>query len=832
LKKLLLISRLSLLEFRNRLGIFLSVLIILILGNLAPMIVSSLKTSTDQFLNQRSREILSADLAVSGVRAFTDTEKQKLNQQIDPFKTASEIQFLTMARSQETAMLVEVRAVSENYPLFGSIKVSGSAENANTLNLKNKNIAWAQADVLDFLKIKVGDTIHIGKADFTIQAQILSDSVLPQSSLSFAPRIYIGENYVAKTSLNLYGSQIFHRIYYKLKDSGVSAENLGKKLKLYLHDPNIYIKTPHDAIEGFGRFLDFFSRYLSVMTLIVFSIAWVSAFYIFQSLNQDHLKHSAIMMSFGGSRLMLGFIYLLQAFVLSALSFFIALFISYFVLKFLQASLGQKLPSGFIFHMYSKDLARIFLVSIMTSFCYVLTLILKITRLNIQILLGESNQSSEKTPILDLVLLYLFILTIFVSLAFFLMGSESFAAGFVISLVGSALFSLYFGKLIFYIFRLIFRKRPGMLRVLSINLSRVRFAQGLCFLAIALIALILNIVPHLMTSLREDISPIQGQKVPALFLFNIPEERLEELKRFSLDSKKELKFISPLILARLTEVNGRPPKEDFLLKFPVRVSYRNAMIASEKLVDGEPFPKVLGRTSYLSMEQGFAERWGFKIGDVMTFDVSGIPFKAEVLNLRRVRWSDFNPNFYFEFQNGVLNDAPKTWLANVQIENDKDTSQFENQLIKLFPDISIIDIRKSIEQISQIVNALILPAEKLSSLSALLSLLILGFVIWHHLLSRIQEIEIVKIFGSNPTQVALLFILEYMLLGLCALITGSVTGMAVTYFVCLKFLKVEPVFAWHELLRSTLACLAVLFFVSFGLVLRIMRKKDQSASAL
>ncbi len=329
-----------------------------------------------------------------------------------------------------------------------------------------------------------------------------------------------------------------------------------------------------------------------------------------------------------------------------------------------------------------------------------------------------------------------------------------------------------------------------MFRILSINLSRVRFAQGLCFMAIALIALVLNIVPHLMSSLKEDISPIQSQRLPSLFLFNIPEERLSDLTKFASSQQKELKFVSPLILARLTKVNGVAPKEDFLLKFPVRVSYRENLIPSEKIVAGEALPKTLGDPTYLSVEQGFAERWNFHIGDRLSFDVAGIEFKAEVRNLRRVRWSDFNQNFYFEFQDGVLNDAPKTCLANLQIEGEKETTTFENQLIRLFPDISIIDIRKSVEQITQIVNALILPAEKLTGVAAILSLLILAFVIWHHLLSRVQEIEIVKILGSSPNQVALLFILEFLLLGLCALITGSLSGMAVTYFVFFYFFKV------------------------------------------
>jgi len=840
IKKLILLLRLSLLEFRNRFTVFFNVMLILVLGNLAPIIVSSLKTSTDLFLQNRSREILSADLSVSGISAFSEAQIGRLKDQIQPIQTASEIQFLTMARSSQNTMLVEVKAVDEFYPLYGSLKLFGQIDSANTQELRNTNIAWVQPDILSLLKIKIGDHIQIGKADFIVKAQVQSDSVLPQSSMSFAPRIYIGKNFVPQTSLSLYGSQIFHRLYYQLKDPQ-KAEALGQSLKKLFKDPNIYIRSPHDAIEGFSRFLDFFSRYLSVMTLIVFCIAWVSAFYIFQSLNQDHLKHSAIIMALGGSRVMLTGVYLLQSFFLSTVSFLASLVISFLTLKFLQLNFLSHLPEGFEFHVFAGDLSRIFCVSWLTSFCFVFILVMKISRLNIQILLGESNQSSEKTPVLDLAVLYFFILTLFVSLAYFLIGLEVFAVGFVLGLILSSAISLSFGRFIFYLFKKVCAARPGMMRVLATNLSRVRFAQGLCFMAIALIALVLNIVPHLMNSLKEDISPVQNHDLPSLFLFNIPEERLDALKAFAFQNNKQLNFLSPLILARLTAINSQPPQNDFFLKYPVRVSYRGELIGSEKIAEGEPLPKRVreDEPAYISLEQGFADRWGIHLHDHLEFDVAGINFKAEVKNFRRVRWSDFNPNFYFEFQPGILDDAPKTWLANVKLEtensigdgtDEKAATNFESQLFALFPDISVIDVRKSVQQITQIVNALILPAQTLAAVASVICLFILGFVIWQHLLSRTQEIEIVKILGTNPAQVSLLFVLEYLMLGLCAMFVGSLSGMTITYYVCMKFLKLNAVFSWRELLGSNIALFLVLLVVSSILVTRIMRKKGRATT--
>ncbi len=743
---------------------------------------------------------------------------------LEPLEVSSEIQFMTMARAKSDSMLVEVKAIGNHYPLYGNLELLGENFQQQTKAIQSEKIAWVQLDILERLHLKVGDAIELGSTSFTIRAQIQKDSVLPQASLNFAPRIYIAEKFVVDTHLIQYGSQIFHRLFFKLNDSK-NLELTASELRRTLADPNLVVRTPHDAIEGFNRFLEFFTRYLSVITVVVFCIAWMSAFYIFQSLNQSHLKQAAIVMTLGGSRTLIAGIYLLQSLVLSICSFVIAGLFSLCALHLVANYYKAHLPQGFEFQFYIQDFLNNFLLSILTSFCFVLSLILKISRLNIQILLGENNQSTEKMPWVELLALNFSILTIFMFLSYHLMGSQAFAMSFVFALAICAFATLYFGRVIFWIFKQSMKSKPGVLRVLSVNLARIRFAQTLCFIAIALIAVILNVVPHLMKSIKNDIDPIVGRHLPSLFLFNIPDEKLEDLKRFASENHQDLQYISPLILARLTSINNTAPKQEFLLKFPVRVSYRKDLIDSEKIIAGKSLPIDYheGDPIYVSLDQGFAERVNLQIGDELQFDVAGIAFKTIVRNLRSVRWSDFNPNFFFQFQTGVLEDAPKTWIANMQLD-EKDATKFANRLSQQFPDVSIIDVRKSMETITQMVGGLIVPVEMLASLSAILCLLIMAFVIWHHLLSRTEEIEVVKILGASSSQVSWLFIGEYIVLALCALGAGSLLGFGMAYFVCLRFLKIEGHFAWSETIKLSGLFLALMLIICSYLVTRLMSR--------
>ncbi len=60
----------------------------------------------------------------------------------------------------------------------------------------------------------------------------------------------------------------------------------------------------------------------------------------------------------------------------------------------------------------------------------------------------------------------------------------------------------------------------------------------------------------------------------------------------------------------------------------MNLSYRHDLAASETIVEGRPFlgnfnPEVQ-KLAELSVEYRFAERMGFKLDDVLVFDVQGV----------------------------------------------------------------------------------------------------------------------------------------------------------------------------------------------------------------
>lgn len=94
------------------------------------------------------------------------------------------------------------------------------------------------------------------------------------------------------------------------------------------------------------------------------------------------------------------------------------------------------------------------------------------------------------------------------------------------------------------------------------------------------------------------------------------------------------------------------------------LSYRSHLDRSEKLTSGLPFssPRWDGESiPELSLEYRFADRLGLKIGDALTFDIQGVELDAKVVNLRKVRWTTFTPNFFILLQPVVLDYCSKNF---------------------------------------------------------------------------------------------------------------------------------------------------------------------------
>jgi putative ABC transport system permease protein len=802
-------------------------LLVLLVGFVGPLFSSALRSSVDVYLLERSRQILSADIALSSLRPLTVAERVSVNSVIKPVKRADEIEFTTMARGLESSTLIEVRAVSGSFPVRGSFKTRDGRLIHSAEALETKQIAWVYPEVLAQLGLQIGERIGLGRTEFEI-VEVLEDGPGLTRGGGFAPRLYIGRSHLEKTGLAEFGSQISHRLYLELPPEITSA-TAEARIKNVIQDPDVFFRTPGDATAGFERFFNFFKLYLVSISMIVFALSWVSAFYILQIFLQERLRSAAVLLVFGASRLATVLVPIIQVFLLMTAALLASFALVWGAIAFVPIVARDFLPKGFELFIGASDLLRMLVVALISTIAFLLPLFVRLYRLKLIDLLGETAMGSERLPRVGIAGAYFSLAAVFVALSAWLMDSWQNA----LLLTGGILLSSLIGWVVARLsFRLFFQMMSGgsglarhsWVRLVAMQLARSRFGMNLCFVTLFLAALVLNLVPHLLRSSVAEIEPLEGREIPALFLFNIPEFEVERLKSFALEKKFELRNLAPMVQGRLVSVNGAPTSNDQFRRFPVRLTYRDGLLESERLAEGRAFSGFFDTASEgtpeVSIEKRWAERNDIQLGDRIEFDVQGVPVGGRVTSLRNVKWTNFTPNFFIVFQPGVLEEAPKTYLANVNFggilrnrEALKVAVQF--QLVRDFPDLNVIDVGRTLDRALEVVRSILGPVRVAAAIAIAMSFLILLGVMIHNLGMREPEVDVMKILGADASLIRRLITCEYALSAGFAWLLGSGCAVAMTWVVAARIFEIPFRLDIGALLISLLVVIGTASAIAF-----------------
>ena len=809
----------ELLQSRRQLfGVF----FILVVGFLGPLLSSSLQTSVDAYLKVRARQLLSADLSIGSVREFKTSDVTAIVETTSASLKSQTTEFVTMAKGRDVSTLIEVQAVDEHFPVLGFFKFVDGGEKTSSSELSSDApIAWVFPELLAQLGLRVGDELAIGKLNVKIVA-VLKDAPGNARGGVFAPKLFIGRKFLADTGLTDFGSQVQHRIYLKLP-AFESPEIAGARVKEEFKDPDITVRTPDDATAGFERFFQFFNLYLVSVSMIVFALSWISSFYILQIYLQERLKNSAVLLTFGASKLRVLTISALQIFFVMFFSLVVATGIVAVVISRAQVGLTDVLPPGFELIFTWRDFFKLFAISFASSLAFLIPSAMKMQTSPLTELLSEATTGLTHRRTW---LAYSPLGLVFVLLAVSLMNSVRNAALMTAGLLVATAVGYGSARFLFKLLARTFRTTPGLMRLIATQLSRSRFGTNLCFITILIGTLVLNAVPHLMTSAVHEIEPLRGADVPALFLFNIPESGLEELKAFAPKNGIDLRFLAPLIQARITKVNGVLSENEMFQKYPVRLTSRPGLIKSEKILKGEmPSSNVVeGAKVAISIEDGFADRTGLKLGDDLTFEVQGVPVEAHISSVRQVKWTDFNPNFFMVLQPGAIDDAPKTYLASVYLVAGADKSKAQYELVKHFPDISVLDIGRTIEKVLDIVRSIIGPVKLAALIAVIMSFLILIGVVSHNLSLRQGELDIQKLLGADLGLIRRMIVGEYLILASGAAILGSALAVAITALVTSQIFQIGVVLDYQALVISVLGTLLLTSVLAYAVATRVLSR--------
>jgi putative ABC transport system permease protein len=810
--------------------------ILIVLGLVAFLFVTSLRSTLDEKLSGEQKNLLTSDLSILSRTPLSNELIESVKKNLTSYSLESYLvsDLYTMAvNAKSESKLVEIRATEKTYPFYGQFK--------NTLGERihlDEGIVISH-ELASLWKLKIGDEIKLGESSLRVFAIIKQDSSLGWRGFALAPRIYLPFHLLSKTGLLKPGSTGGFALHFKWKNflSSAQTEKIEKDLKVVIPDPSIKIQRQEKSQGQLQRITNILSDFVQLMTLIGFCLSLIGFFYLERSFlilrqkdlslyrvlgltSEDLRKYLRIMLS----------IKFLCAFILS------------YLLSFLLLQVGKNYFQE-VFQLNSLTIPLFSEALIYGFFLYFLLVVLldgELKAISFSHLGGFiAGEGLALKSHLHFGRALVFIGGLW-GLFFYVTKSMILSSSALGATLLAVMLFFFFGKMILFLLKKNLKPEKWNASSLTSKLiisSIVRRPQVflITLISISLSWTLMVFIVQLKASFMNDLKT--SNKKPSLFLFDIQPEQKEALSLFEKKENITFKQWAPLIRAKLTHINEDPYIRDESIaltqedednqRFKARMmnlTYAQEFNESEELKAGKPFD-LKPTENQISLEIRFANRLGIKLGDLMTFDILGVPVIGRVVNFKAVKWTSFRPNFFITFSPGALEGAPQIWLSTLSDLPLNQKFHVMNQLALTFPTISVLDMEVLV---SKIVNLFELASTFIGAISWF-GLVVGGFVLFslafEQTLKRQKDFMLLKILGLSLSQVKSTLLLEFFFIFCLSLGLGLVLGSLFSWGLCANWLEMQSVTNFNDLFLMSLGLLMTLLLLIYFFLKRFLSLK-------
>lgn len=789
---------------------------LLFIGNLAIgliglITIGSLENSYISYLKQSLQEILTADLMIYSSRPIEQQEQEIIDTVLGEQVTISkQVAFYSMVKGAKKSLLARIVAIDENYPLYGAFHYpDGLPFQKIRQALLVSPLATMSQETAETLYLNEGDSVRIGQTSFHVAPLFNKAPGSDVTTIELAPKIFIALSQLNKTGLLQFGSRLSYLTYYRTPKN-VDAKHLAGILQKNLDQhadggSTLRVFDTHDINSRLGSIAGHFFGYMGLVGTVALFLAGIAASYLFRGYFQSRVQEIAILMSLGAQRRYCILLFLFQLAVMGAMSAVLAILITSCMLPLLPLLFAGLLPDGLHITLHSGSMVMALALGISCSFLFCLPELTKLRTIQPLHLLHEGSvwdtpvtASSRLLWWLSLVpaILTFLLLTVFLT--------SSMVQG-IIFTGGVAVTMLFFGiigRLLLTWCKHLSNTFYGLPKIALRNLYRNRFPSLSIFITIATGVFLINLIPQLQRGLEQEFSHPIGLKIPIFFLVDIQEEQINGLQDFFKQQPSHLSNISPMVRGRIRSINGtsfhqRSSEADQkgrgrLRRTEFNFSSRNELDPSETVIEG----KELSASTWsfqstipfeISVAQRFGKRYDLHLGDRMVFDIQGIELEGVVTNIRKVRWNSFQPNFFLLFQKGVLENAPKTYLASISQVSKTDKQPLKEQIVNRFPNISVIDVASTITSIIELTERLIFSIKSIALLAIGAGLMALYSIAGNEAFRHAPEINLLKVLGTRFSDIRLLTVLQFGLLGCAASVFSVFISTTLSYVISWYF---------------------------------------------
>jgi len=732
-----------------------------------------------QAMSTQAAELLAADRVIVSTRPAPATWEQEAAQL--HVRTARLANFPSVVLVDDRPQLVDVKAVSDGYPLRGQLRITDrpyGPEQAVT-GIPAPGTVWIDSRLAGLLDRTIGDRLQLGYQQFRIGQILAYEPDRGGDLLAFAPRLLMNDADLNRTGLLGPGSRVSHRLL--LAGSPKALATLAGRLATQLLEGERIVDV-RDARPELKLALDRAEKFLGLAALVSVVLAGVAVATAARRYSARHLDGAAVMRALGADQQFLVRLHLLKMLWLGLAASAIGCAVGIAaqeVLAQLQAGLfatalpapslvpvgigittGLVLLVGFalpaILHLRTVPPARVLRhdlgplpVSAWTVYGLALTAVTGM-------LLWQAA---------DVKLTMLVLAGAGVTLA-------------VLALVATGLV------------RLLNRLRGQVGIAWRYGLANIArrarssVAQILAFGLGIMVLLLLSIVRADLLQAWKDQLPVDA---PNRFLINVQPAQVTPLRKFLEDHALRGAQLYPMVRARLVAINGRPvsavdyadDRAKRLVEREFNMSWAERPQSDNKIVAGRWWTDGTRGAAEVSLEKGLAERLRLKLGDVLRWRIADRELSLTITSLRSVEWDSFRANFFVVTPPGVLEDYPATYMTSFYLPaSDHDTLA---KLVRAFPNVTVIDVEAIMTRVRSIMDRVNLSVEYVFLFTLFAGLTVLYSAIQSTQDERLYESALLRTLGASRAHVMKGLLAEFgalgLLAGLLAAFAASLAGL-------------------------------------------------------
>ncbi len=226
----------------------------------------------------------------------------------------------------------------------------------------------------------------------------------------------------------------------------------------------------------------------------------------------------------------------------------------------------------------------------------------------------------------------------------------------------------------------------------------------------------------------------------------------------------------------------------WILSHEFRVTYRDSLIASEKLLEGEWNAKVLPNLPVpISLSDNLAQDAQVVVGDTLQFNVQGMLMETVVASIRQVDWGRMQLNFSIVFPKGVLEKAPQFHVLSTHAPDKSASAALQQELVQKFPNVSVLDLRQVLELVEGILDKISWVISFMAFFSIITGIIVLIGSVRNSKYQRIRESVLLRTLGAKSGQILKITALEYLYLGILGsgigILLSLIGSQVLAYFV-------------------------------------------------